>query len=87
MAYAPIELNGSFSESETLKNITDAPIENNETTPGRDNKGRVMVECLTDSQKLTEILTILRTTQDAMEGIVASASKNPMFKMLGIKGL
>lgn len=52
-----------------------------------DHKGRFVPSHMTDRELLEEIVTTLRTTQDAMEGIVASASKNPMFKMLGIKGL
>lgn len=52
-----------------------------------DSKQRIRPEYLCERELLEEIVTTLRTTQDAMEGIVASASKNPMFKMLGIKGL
>jgi len=49
-----------------------------------DNKNRIRPEFLTDRELLIETVTMLRTTQDALESFVGSAAKNPMLKMLGI---
>lgn len=51
-----------------------APTENRET----DAKGRILIADLTDSEKLTEIVTTMREIADALE----SMGNNPMLKAL-----
>lgn len=77
-----MELSGNFTDTPVLRELL---AEENETA-AVDDKGRPLPESMTDSQMLMEILTTMRSTADALESFVGNASKNPMLKMLGLKG-
>ena len=55
-----------------------------------DDKGRIIVQHMTDRELLEEAVGTMRTTQDMVTAFIADFSNNPMLgmfgKMLGKKG-